>query len=438
MRMQNLTMAAVAVLCTSTLVGCDVVNPGPIQDEFLAEPASQQGLINGAIRRMNELIGDGSYTLGIVSREILPGGQTGASGHDVIVQGGEFLPGSFGAYFNDAQQARFIGETAIKRFTAVEAPAASLYQAHLWTGWAYRYLGDWWCDAVVASEDPADRSPGEYEEGTTQTYYERAVDRFTDALNFASTDPQRFAARAGRAQAYIGLSQWGNASTDAAAITDPEWVFRMEMDGQVQANYNQIHWANNRTPYANFSLEFTFAKAHYTATGDPRVAWFVDTANQPFAGGALSGFGQVPWVNQLKYTDRGDAINIASYWEMRLIMAEAILQQTPANYAEAMTLINQVHTRIISDDTDAALPPLTAANANEAWTHLKRERQLELFLEGRRATDERRWQTDGSGGTIDTPDWSTLSNIFVPINSRSLCFDIPTSERDSNPNVPTT
>lgn len=437
MRTMNFKIAVVAIICTSTLVGCDVVNPGPIQDEFLAEPASQQGLINGAIRRMNELIGDGSYTMAIVSRELLPGGQTGASGHDVIVQGGEFLPGSFGAYFNDAVQARFIGETAIKRFTAVEAPASSLYQAHLWTGWAYRYLGDWWCDAVVASEDPADRSPGEYEVGT-RTYYQRAVNRFTDALNLANTESERFAALAGRAQAYIGLDQWANAATDAAAITNPGWVFRMNMDAAVQANYNQIHWANNRTPYANFSLEFTFAKQHYTDTGDPRVAWFTDPVNQPFAGGALSGFGQVPWVNQRKYDDRGDPINMASYWEMRLIMAEAILQQTPANYAQAMVLINEVHTRIISDSTGEPLPALTAANANEAWTHLKRERQLELFLEGRRATDERRWQTDGSGGTIDTPDWSSLSNIFVPINSRSLCFDIPTAERDSNPNVPTT
>ena len=107
------------VLSLVVLAACDVTNPGPIQDEFLkGEPLTaietQQGLINGAIREMAELMSDGSYTQALLAREIFPGGQTGSTGHDVIVQGGHVVPGSFGGYFGDAVTARFIAETAIK------------------------------------------------------------------------------------------------------------------------------------------------------------------------------------------------------------------------------------------------------------------------------------------------------------------------------------
>lgn len=94
------------------LAGCDVVNPGPVQDEFLAEEASQPGLINGSVRRLAETLSYGNYTMAILSREIFPGGQIGAFGHPVDVQGGHVQPGSDVGRWNQTQQARFIAETA--------------------------------------------------------------------------------------------------------------------------------------------------------------------------------------------------------------------------------------------------------------------------------------------------------------------------------------
>ena len=105
----TLFRASGAVLLGTTvlLAGCDVTNPGPVSDEFLAVKASHAGLVNGAGRRLAEAVNGVSYTGALISREIFPGGQTGSLGHPVLVQGGWIEPGSYGGHFNDAVQSRF-------------------------------------------------------------------------------------------------------------------------------------------------------------------------------------------------------------------------------------------------------------------------------------------------------------------------------------------
>ncbi len=428
------------VLGVAGLSGCEVTNPGPVSDEGLvAEPESQQALVTGAVRRMTELVGEGSYTMALIGREIFPGGQTGAAGHDVIIQGGHIPPETAGssdesaAYWNDAQQARFIAETAIARFTEVGASDDLMWQAHIWAGYAYRVLGEWWCDAVIGGTNPeVDDQPGTFEEGTT-TYFERAVANFTAALGYAANDNQRFAALAGRAAAHVWLGNWADAAADAAAVTDPTFAFRQPFDDDEQAYYNAIFWANAYTPYSSYSLDFTWYKDYAINTGDPRVPYIEDHPDNEFTVGSLDGFGQVPWSNQGKYTGRTSSMDLADYWEMRLIMAEAILQQGGAP-ADAIALINEVRTR-----AGVAMDAIPAGgDADAAWTALKRERAIELWLEGRRRPDERRWSTDGSGGTLGTEPptpWEDLTPLFSA-NPRSYCFDIPAAERDANPNVP--
>jgi len=60
----------------------------------------------------------------------------------------------------------------------------------------------------------------------------------------------------------------------------------------------------------------------------------------------------------------------------------------------------------------------------EAWTALKRERGIDLWLEARRLGDERRWVDAGTPG--DMEDMSDRVR---------LCFPIGLGERRANPNV---
>ncbi len=431
------TAATLAVLALS---GCEVTNPGPVEDEFLLTPPeeAQEGLINGAKRSIAETFGPRMLDLGLMARDIFPGGQTGAWGTGVAMHAGHVQRES-GPGFQNLHDARFITETAIQRFTAADAPDASLFQAWLWNGYSYRMLGEWWCDTVLPSRDPEDRTPSEYIPGTTAPYFERAVESFTQALTFANSEDERNAALAGRASAHLWLGNWDEAYADATAVTDDDFLLVIEQDDSETNLYNYLAEGNSGV-FRSYSVRFTWFEEYYEDTGDSRVPSAFDP-NYPVAVGSLSGFGQVPYRPQLKYTARTTPFPLADYWEMQLVAAEAILQGAGGGaFGDAMGIINAVRGRPGVD-----LPPVAAGTAEEAWEHLKRERRIELWLEGRNAPDERRWEDLGTPGEIEIPAWEDPSHpgytpLFVNfprgLLGGPLCFDIPQAERDRNPNVP--
>ncbi|MDZ7780936.1 MAG: RagB/SusD family nutrient uptake outer membrane protein [Gemmatimonadota bacterium] len=416
-----------------------MTNPGPIQDAFLAETEAQPGLINGAQRTITEEYTDRLLDLGLMARDIFPGGQIGAWGTGVPMHAGHVNAGD-GPSFDDFHEARFITETAIARFTEAGASDNILHQAWLWNGYSYRILGEWWCDTVLPTRDPTDTSPSEYIPGTTDPYFERAVESFTQALSYATNADQRNAALAGRASAHLWLGNWSEAYADADAVDDTEFTSVVRNDDSETDLYNYLAEANSGT-FRSYTVDFTWYKDYYEDTGDPRVP-SEDSEEFPFGVGSLTGFGQVPYRPQLKYTSRTDPINLSSYWEMQLVKAEAILQGADSGDPEdAMEVINDVRTR--SGVEMDALP--TNVSDAEAWEHLKRERRIELWLEGRNAPDERRWNEFGTPGEIDIPEWEDPEHPgYTPhfasnprgLDGGPLCWDIPTGERDQNPNVP--
>jgi len=439
-RMRHGSRSAIISLgLVALLAACDITNPGPIQDEFVGDAAAQIGLIYGIQRQISSRYTDDAFDFALIGREVFPGGQIGAWGNPVQIHAGAVDPNYDNGSFDNYQTARFIAETAIKRFTEAGASNDRLFQAYLWAGVAYRILGEWWCDAVIPDADPTVTDPPAYFPGTSDPYFDRAIERFTTALSFASTDDERNAAYALRASANLWLGNWADAYSDAQAV-DEDFVFVTQNDPSETALYNYLYEANSGT-FRSYTVQFTWFEDYYTTSGDPRTPWGTDP-NFAVAVGSLSGFGPVPYKPQLKYTSRDDDVHLATGWEMKLIQAEAILRGAGSgDFNDAMSLINEVHTRNVSDNDGMPLPDLVAANATEAWTHLKRERRIELWLEGRAAPDERRWDDTAAPGTLDIPNWEDPANpgytpLFVDNPRGRLCFDIPESERDRNPNVP--
>jgi hypothetical protein len=462
--------ALVAILAS----GCEVVNPGPVADEYIALPASQAGLVAGSWERMTRLVGNDAYNQAMAAREIFHGGQTGSYGHGAAQQAG-YMGSNQGDWassgnYNLAQQARWVAEEAIRQFEARGDVAADIMtSAYLAAGYANRYNGDYFCWGVI---DGGPLVPGKH-------YWELAEGHFTNAIATAPGNDTRHAAYAGRAQARLQLGNYQGAIDDAKQVPD-DFVLYVEMDFSKSGNTgqrNHVYWAQADNPFRSWTTYHTFYHGYYEETGDPRVPWapFANPAARLCLGGlqgyanSINGSNGVECFQQKKYLTQDDDIRAASGAEMRLIEAEAMLRLNPGNWQQAMALINANRSRYISEKTQQPLSPWVANNLDDAWTFLMRERGIELWLEARRASDMRRWEplireygtftADGqtvlplpatTPGTLDWPNFegamiSPTSNLFTTTvrgraairdqeRPRELCYNISNTERQNNPN----
>jgi starch-binding outer membrane protein, SusD/RagB family len=423
------------LLAAGALAGCEVTNPGPVQDEFLDQAAAHDALVNGSGRMLSNALSLLGYTSALASREILPGGQTGAAGHDPQVQAGVLLP-TLNTHWAQAQQARWIAEDAVRRFKQVPAGTVNpqaLAQAYLWAGYSNKVLGENFCDAVF---DGGQKQPN-------AKYFERAVQAFTDAIAAAPSTAAgtniKNAAYAGRAASKVFLKDWTGAVADANQVPATFGTFTLARATEdVATGGNDIFYANANSPYRGYTIWKTWYEGYYDQTGDPRTG-YAKNASFPLAQQQLSGYGPVPWEYQTKYKTGNDPHRLSSYREMQLIKAEAALVANDMN--TAINLINSIRTTVRSDKGGATLAPVTAANITEAWTLLKRERGIELWLEARRLGDIRRWSENNTPGVLDwpafenltKPDGSAGGSLFKQ-NVPSKCFPISDNEIDTNPN----
>jgi hypothetical protein len=432
-------LAAVASMVT--LAACEVTNPGPVADESLNDATVHQSLVNGSGRKLSQAISFIGYTGALAAREIIAGGQTGNGGHDAVTQAGQLLPTSVNGHWQHAHMSRWIAEDALRRFA--ELPANTVQpavwsEAYVWAGLANRLLGENYCEAV-------------FDGGAKQAnieYFKRAEKHFTDAIAKVPTTSAgtifRQAAYAGRASVRVYLKDWTGAVADANQVPI-QFRYMVNADVAAEDTRNQIYFVSSNTPYRGYSVFATWFAQYYTDSGDPRVAWGRDNAVL-FASQQLSGYGAVPWWFQLKYKSNNDDFVAASGREMVLIRAEAALVNN--DWQGAMLLINSLRTSTRSDKAgNPPLAPWTANNINEAWTYLKRERGIELWLEARRLGDIRRWaeKATSPGGNPGALDWPNFEGLRKPDGTDggklfrdyppSSCFPIPQSEIDTNANL---
>lgn len=405
------------------LAGCEVTNPGPVQDDNLNLPSVHQAFVNGSQQKVIETLNGVAMAGGYAARELFPGGATGISGtgHDPIVQAGQFPSSQENSYWGRAQQARWIAEEAIRRFTGGAAGTVNpqvLQQAYLWAGYANRILGENFCEAVF---DGGGRQPN-------VEYFKRAEKHFTDAIG-GPAGAFRTAAYAGRAAARVWLKDWTGAVADAKQVPR-DFVFVADAQGPSLDTHNTVYYSMGIFPWKSTTVWKSWVFDYYTATGDPRVS-YSSLPEHPVTSGSLSGYGPVPFYFQTKYKSLNDDYRLSTGKEMILIQAEAALLNN--DRAGALKLMNDNRAFYVSTKTGKPLEPLVANTSNDAWTFLKRERSAELWVEGRRLGDIRRWSENNTPGVLDWPNYEAVSVLFRTYPP-SKCFPIPDSELNTNPN----
>ncbi|MCH8145965.1 MAG: RagB/SusD family nutrient uptake outer membrane protein [Gemmatimonadetes bacterium] len=434
----------VYVIAAATLVGCDtsVTNPGPVQDEFLDSLIAHVAVVRGSSRDLSDALDQIAYWGAAITYEINPAGSTGSFGIPTSVQDGRFET-DFSADWNRISRAVWTAENALVRFDSVlplidGAPSFGSYEpaagAALLAGYATRVMGENFCQVAFGGGDLQ-----EFEAALTRSeaHFTQAIDIGTAAGNSEIAT----AARAGRAsvRAYLatyGMASWSDAAADAAAVTDNDFVHVAVYSEQDDGQSNFVMMAAPGTgTYRAHTVWATFYENYFTTTGDPRTPWTFDP-EIPVGDAAVSKFGgNVDFFPQAKYVVQEAPINLSSGWEMRLIEAEAILNGAGSgDFNDAVTLMNQRR-------SDLSLTPIAAASTAEAYTALKLERALELWLEARRLGDIRRWDANNvSGGISDVTDGiyngpgGTFNATMTTLATNDRCWPIGEDERETNTN----
>jgi hypothetical protein len=393
-----------------------VENPDRVTDPLLNNPGAHAAVVGGASLALSEAINWVAFFGGNASKEFTEGGRI----HPVklpLDPGQLTVDGIPDNAWNSAQRARWVAEDAVRRFRSVMGAQFASYdlgaKALLYAGYANRLLGENMCEAVIDGGAPSDY----------KGYFRRADTALTEAISVAGAAKDATvgtAATAARASVRLMLGDDAGAASDAAAVPT-DFVFQAVYGIENEDYYNFLYWVNANQPYREISVSGTVNEQYYQTTGDPRVAWRTDSAVP------TAEFRYVPWLFPTKYTKRESPINLSSGREMRLVEAEIALRA--GDWPTAMSKINGVRTAVISDpvppDTIGhPLAPWSATNITEAWTALKRERGIALWLEARRLGDERRWVESNTPG--DMEDMSDRVR---------LCFPIGLGERRANANV---
>jgi len=388
------------------LAGCQdsIVDLSTVNDEELDDQAAISPLVSGMALTLSTAVGFLSQTGLIAAREMAYGGAGEDLGATLAQAAGELTPVDSDRHWNAAHQARWTAEDGVRRIRAIlgeeefarSRPAA---EALLYVGFSNRLLGENMCQAIVDGGPPEPRT----------VHFQRAEDAFTEALAIAERIGDAAladAAHAGRASARVGLGDWAGARSDAEGVP-AGFAFLIPFDGGDDDRSNRVAAGSTAVQRAHTAWG-TFYQAYYEATSDPRVPWGTDPANPETRNG-------LPWLFQTKYDDRQAPIELVTWEEMRLIVAEAALRTGDVEGATA---------EIDALRAAAGVDPWPVDDLESAWTALKRERGIELWLEARRLWDLHRWLQEGIPGEAED------------MTGRDTCFPIGAIEQGTNPNLP--
>jgi hypothetical protein len=312
--------------------------------------------------------------------------------------------GTVGVY-RPLSSARFQAENLVKLlegWSDADVPNRKtlIAKAAAYAGYSYLLLGESMCEAAF-DLGPRVGSPVMF--ASAEAMFTKAIANATEPgsaefLNMALM---------GRARTRLNLGNRAAAAADA----------RLVPSGFVKnANYSTV--ASRRENFVHvdglgnlFSVDPQFRNFQHMGVADPRVG----ATN---TGRVVAGV-NIPVWTQTKYPARNSSIPIARYAEAQLIIAEA--EADAGNLQAAVNIINALHSRV-------GIPPFASNDKATILAHIIVERSAELFLEGQRFGDIRRYNLP----LIPAPGTQYHAGGTY---SDARCYPFPGIESDGNPNA---
>ena len=388
--LKQVRILAFLFITAGCLSACEfgVENPGPIEDSALNTDSAIQPLVVGMGADLSTILDDVGYFMGIASRDIY---HCGAFEAEQFMQEGEIEPRHVNGLWAGMHRARWAAESGIERMRDVlgndfeSNPLVT--EAYTWAGYSNRVLGENVCQAIIDGGAPE----------SNVAHFERAEGQFSEAIRLAEQQGENELlqrAHAGRAQVRLAQENWEGAAQDAAMVSD-DFMFEGEFSTNSTREENWL--ANQSHVRSYFSAYGTFV----TEVDDPRITW----EDQQETGVD----GETPFYLQMKYPDLGSDIELAAGDEMRLIEAEVALRQDQD--------VGLVESTINAIRGQASVGSTVSLNTEEeAWSALRRERAIVLWMEGRRLWELRRF---------DDPF----------LDGRDSCLPPSQNEEATNPNL---
>lgn len=266
----------------------------------------------------------------------------------------------------------------------------------MYAGFIYVLFGESMC--TMAFDEGPEQMPDDA--------FNLAIQRFDRSVAAGASGDILNAVRVGKARAQLNLGQAGTAATTVASVPSG-FSFELQYSNAESVTRNK-QWEFNIDD-ENVTVAEPYRNVMYEGVPDPRISVVDAMTTNPQTGIEI-------WTSD-KYPDASSPVELASWEEAQLIIAEAEIEAT--NYQNAADIFDALHAAVGLPDYAGGL------NETELMDQLIYERAAEMYLEGHHLQDLKRLNIplypptgtdDGFGGAYGD----------------QICFDLPATEFQNN------
>ncbi len=305
------------------------------------------------------------------------------------------------AIYRPLSRTRWLGDqtlTQLMGWDGADVPdkAALTAEVALYTGYSYLYLSEAMCSVAF------DGGP----EQSIESSFQLAVDRFNVAIGGGGSSDITNAAKVGKARALLSLGQTSTAAAEVGSVP-AGFSFEVAYSNSEQDLYNKA-WEFNIDD-ENVTIGETYRGVMTEGVPDPRISVF-----NP---GILNSNSGIPVWQSDKYPSGGSPVQVASWEEAQLIIAENHIDT--GSLASAVAIFDALHAAV-------GLPAYSGAVTKSAlMDQLIFERSAEMFLEGHHLQDIKR---------LNIPLFPA-KGVSIPFGGSygdQMCFVLPATEFQNN------